>query len=328
MSQKHCWCGNQKLKPFSPDYHQCDQCSTLVSQKGLQAAETLVKNDSTDFYGKEYWLSHMQNDLGFPNIHQRARNDLPERCLHWFKTLIRYKLPPAKTLELGCAHGGFIALLKQAGYEASGLEMSPWVVDFARQTFDIPVQLGTLESQTLAPHSLDVIILMDVVEHLPFPQETLKHCFNFIKDDGLIMIQMPHYQKEKSYRHMLRTNDPFLTMLRADEHLHLFSRHSAQQLLNLACGNKVYTAFETAIFSNYDMFLFASKQPITTISPDKLNHWLTHSPQTRLLQMMLDLADQRDTATNKLMNDPIRKIIKLMLKPYTRLKAKYTSCAS
>ncbi len=185
---KNCWCGNSNLNPFSPDYMLCNQCNTLVSQVGLNPEKLQVNNDSVDFYGKEYWFNHQVSDLAYPNILERARNDLPERCMHWLRTMLKYKLPPAKSLELGCSHGGFVALLQQVGYDATGLEMSPWVVEFARNTFSIPMRLGPLEEQDIPPGSLDIINLFDVMEHLPDPKTTIKQCFSLLKPNGILVI--------------------------------------------------------------------------------------------------------------------------------------------
>src|SRR5262245_14072418 len=108
---RNCWCGNQTLAEFSSDYRLCQACGTLVSQVGMVDEGCLVQDDESDFYGKNYWLGHMANDLGLPNIRERARLDLPERCLYWLRHLLSFRLPPARVLELGAAHGGFVALL-------------------------------------------------------------------------------------------------------------------------------------------------------------------------------------------------------------------------
>src|SRR5689334_12674872 len=110
--KRHCWCGNTELIDFSTDYGICSSCGTLVSQVGLSDVQLTVHDDNTDFYGKEYWLSHQTQDLGFPDIYQRSRQDIPERCVHWLHTVLKYKLPPGKALELGSSHGGFVALLR------------------------------------------------------------------------------------------------------------------------------------------------------------------------------------------------------------------------
>jgi hypothetical protein len=67
----------------------------LFSLNPLGQDELRVTNDADSFYGKQYWLEHMTEELGFSDIFQRAQSDLTERCLHWLETLLRYRLPPA-----------------------------------------------------------------------------------------------------------------------------------------------------------------------------------------------------------------------------------------
>ena len=107
-----CWCENTNLIPFSPGYLRCPACETLVAEILPTVNYHKVADDDRDFYGRDYWFAHQENDLGFSNITVRARADLSERCLHWLRTLLTYKLPPGKILELGSAHGGFVALLR------------------------------------------------------------------------------------------------------------------------------------------------------------------------------------------------------------------------
>lgn len=285
-----CWCGNDQLSVFSDEYAVCTACGTLVSQVGLSAEKTLVVDDSQDFYGKEYWLSHQSADLGFPSIRERARLDLPERDVHWLRTVLKYKLPPAAILELGSAHGGFVALLRQAGYDATGLEMSPWVVEFARQTFDVPMLVGPLEEQKIEPGSLDVIALMDVLEHLPDPLRTMRHALELLKPGGVLVIQVPSYPEGKTYEAMVAENSPFLQQLKADEHLYLFSQRSVREFF--ARLGAPYLNFEPAIFAHYDMFLVVSRVPLGLPSQLEVESALSSTPGRRMVQALLDAREQ------------------------------------
>src|SRR5712692_5834582 len=97
----YCWCGNADLAPFSPVYLRCAACEMLVTVQIPESSFVQVTDDERDFYGREHWFSHQEKDLGFPNITVRARTDLAERCLHWLRTVLKYKLPPARILEVG-----------------------------------------------------------------------------------------------------------------------------------------------------------------------------------------------------------------------------------
>ena len=295
---RNCWCGNTILAPFSSDYAECRACGTLVSQNSLSDDQLVVKDDETDFYGKQYWLAHQNQDLGFPSIYARARNDLTERNLHWLRTLLKYRLPPAKVLELGCSQGSFVALLQQAGYDALGIEMSPWVVSFGRETFKVPIEVGPVETLNLLQGSFDVIALMDVLEHLPDPLGTIGYCVNLLKPGGLLLIQTPDFQEGISQESLIETQSPFLEQLKTDEHLYLFSQRAVHNFFQrLQCN---YVQFEPAIFADYDMFFVASKTPLNTYSEEQWQDHLMQAPQGRMTLALLDLRDRELALSQKL----------------------------
>src|SRR5216683_723919 len=101
---KVCVCGNADLQKYSPGYFRCTNCETLIAGRPFDASIASVGEDDTGLYGHEYWYSH-QAGYGFPNIESRARQDLADRCVYWLRTLLKFKKPPGKILELGCAHG-------------------------------------------------------------------------------------------------------------------------------------------------------------------------------------------------------------------------------
>ena len=287
-----CWCGNSDLVVFSPGYARCVACETLVSADMPGPEISSVTDEERGLYGRDYWFSHQERDLGKPNLVDRARADLPERSLHWLRGILRYKLPPARVLELGSAHGGFVATLRWAGFDATGLEISPWVVAFARETFEVPMLLGSVEHQAFEPASLDVIALMDVLEHLPDPAGTMRHCLRLLKPDGLLLIQTPCYPEGMSYEEMVARSDRRLETLQAGEHLYLFSRASIRDFFDRLGARHV--AFEQALFAEYDMFLVVSQVPLVRRQTADLERGLRATPAARMVQALLDLGTELD----------------------------------
>ena len=294
-----CWCGNIELSHFSASYLLCEKCATLVSRAGLTSEKMDVADDALDFYGHQYWVSHQTQDLGNPDIFSRARTDLTDRCLHWLRTILKYRPPPAQVLELGCAHGGFVYLLNKTGYDATGLELSPSVVEFAQQTFSVPVLCGPLEKQQLPANSLDVIVLMDVIEHLPDPVETMRHALSLLKPDGIIIVQCPCYPEGVSHSEMVANNAPFLVLLIADEHLYLFSKSSIRKFFEAIGAG--YLEFEPAIFSHYDMFFAVGRQPLSSYSGEAIEKKILPGNCSPLIQAMLDMDVQKRTLAKQLM---------------------------
>lgn len=293
--QSRCWCGNESLDVFSADYLRCSHCETLTVVRMPAATELLAGEDERGFYGHTYFDTYQVERLGLPPIRERASLDLRERCVHWLRTLLRYKRPPAKVLELGSAHGGFVALMRWTGFDAAGLELSPRVAAFARQAFGVPVLEGPIEQQTIEAASLDAIVLMDVLEHLPDPIGTLQHSVRLLKPGGILLIQTPSYREGKTLEAMVADGDRFQTMLLPEQHLHLFSKKSVTELLRrLGFG---YVQFEPAIFPAYDMFLVAATAQLSVISDREAREILASRPEGRLVGALLDLRSELQDLT-------------------------------
>jgi len=298
---KACWCGNQRINPFGGGYDLCTACTTLICHDDLPAPPPSpggVDAAEAGYYGEHYWFEHQQQDLGLPPLHVRARQDLTERNLHWLATLLSYRQPPARVMELGCSHGGFVAILRQAGYDACGVEMSPAIVAYGQKTFGVQIQLGPVECLDLPASSVDIIVMMDVLEHLPDPTGTLAHCIRLLAEDGVLLIQTPEYMHGLSYERLLQEQSRFQEMMIPQEHLFLYSRASVSKLL--AQVGLLHTAFEKAIFSHYDMFLVASRGKLEKQTQDLVESTLLASPGGRLTLAMLDLRNRELALTRQL----------------------------
>jgi SAM-dependent methyltransferase/uncharacterized coiled-coil protein SlyX len=181
-------------------------------------------------------------------------------------------------------------MFQWAGFDAAGLELSPWVVDFSRQTFDIPTLLGPIEDQAIEPSSLDVICLMDVLEHLPDPTRTMQHCLTLLKPDGLLLIQTPLFLETKTYELMQEEDDRFLEQLKHDEHLLLFSQQAIRRFFRRLGAD--HLIFEPAIFAHYDMFVVVSRCDLPVYCTADAHEALSATASGRLIRALLDLDDQ------------------------------------
>jgi 2-polyprenyl-3-methyl-5-hydroxy-6-metoxy-1,4-benzoquinol methylase len=262
---RSCWCGSSALEEFGPNYLRCTVCETLAGQAGLADEATLVRDDDVDYYTKRYWLEH-QRALGLPDVFARVRHDLPERCVHWLKTLLRYRRPPATVLEVGAGHGAYTALLRWAGYDATALDLSAWVADFARTRFGIPYLVGPVEDQDLEAHTFDVVVANDVLEHLADPEATMRRCADLLGPTGVLVIQTPEYPTGRSYEELKDADDLFLKhMDAATEHLYLFSRKGLELLLGRLGLREI--SYEKPVYS-YDMLCVAGAAPLRRMEAD------------------------------------------------------------
>lgn len=100
---------------------------------------------------------------------------------------IRKRRPAGRLLEIGCAYGFF---LQEAApfYDIQGLEISEEAAAFGRQR-GLPVLTGVADEAAFAKLGrFDVIVLLDVIEHLPDPARTLALCGRHLENGGVIAI--------------------------------------------------------------------------------------------------------------------------------------------
>jgi len=129
-------------------------------------------------------------------------------------------------LDFGCGPGAFLALLRdEFGFEnVEGLELSQISVDFARRQYGLTVASSAAELQQ---QSYDVVLLIEVIEHLPNPAEIFSQLSQLVKPGGLLMITTP------SVDSLLGRHFPSLCMhYTAPSHISLFTKHALSHLLS------------------------------------------------------------------------------------------------
>ena len=277
-----CWCGGALGPGIGPHYRRCLACGAAVlgAQPGPRHFE--VADDDRDFYGRAYWTEYT-DARGFPAIAERARSDLSERCLFWLERLLEVTHPPGRALEIGCGHGGFVRLLQELGFEAMGTELSPWVADFAKRTFGVPVLPGRLEDLPLQP-GFACIAAFDVLEHLKDPFDVVRRCADLLAPDGVLLLQTPCYRGE----------GPEWSMFQKDEHVHLFTEESVRLLLDHA-GFKDMRV-ERSLFP-YDMWVAATLGSLPPPNPSAgaEGDWRLPAAFRSLLDMSAEVRDMRET---------------------------------
>src|SRR5258708_36955492 len=101
---------------------------------------------------------------------------------------IRPRKPQGCLLEIGCAYGFFLDEARRAGFEVSGIEPAEAAAAHAGD-LGLNVVCGLLSEATLKSlGTLDVIVLLDVIEHLPDPQEALALCSDHLRPAGIIVL--------------------------------------------------------------------------------------------------------------------------------------------
>jgi SAM-dependent methyltransferase len=84
--------------------------------------------------------------------------------------------------------------MRDAGWEATGIDLSPTAIAYARQRFGLQVFEGQLADAGLAAEQFTAATLWDVLEHTFNPLETLQTLHRLLETDGIVVITVPHYE--------------------------------------------------------------------------------------------------------------------------------------
>jgi len=119
--------------------------------------------------------------------------DFPKIWKKKLDILLKYK-KKGKVLEIGCGFGFFLKLLRRY-FEVYGFDVSEYAIKVAKKI--VPsAHLKVYNAEDYFPyptHSFDVIVCIDVLEHLKFLQRLIKNSYIYLKKDGILFLSTPNY---------------------------------------------------------------------------------------------------------------------------------------
>ncbi|WP_066424555.1 bifunctional 2-polyprenyl-6-hydroxyphenol methylase/3-demethylubiquinol 3-O-methyltransferase UbiG [Anabaena sp. 4-3] len=96
-------------------------------------------------------------------------------------------------LEAGCGTGGNLVMLSRHG-QISAMELDTMACQIANQRQVTQVKLGSLPDKIPFTDDYDLIVILDVLEHIDDDLATLKALYARLKPGGLLLITVPAYQ--------------------------------------------------------------------------------------------------------------------------------------
>jgi SAM-dependent methyltransferase len=98
-----------------------------------------------------------------------------------------------KLLEVGSSFGYVLDSFRSDGWNVLGIEPDRWGSKYAVEKLRIETINSTLEHAHLADESVDVVVLLHVIEHVPDPVGTLREIFRILKPGGHLILETPRY---------------------------------------------------------------------------------------------------------------------------------------
>lgn len=104
--------------------------------------------------------------------------------------LIKAYKPNGLLLDIGCGNGSLLNIAKKEDFDVIGVETNVQIAEFVKNNYNIRVEEYPIEDIKFENDIFDIIILFDVLEHLPDPMGTLSECYRICKPDGLLFLKV------------------------------------------------------------------------------------------------------------------------------------------
>ena len=131
-----------------------------------------------------------------------------------------------RLLDVGFGAGAALTVAKRRGWQVHGIERSTLAVDQAKANGFDDVLVADLEDAPYADGHFDVVMMVELIEHLPDARRFLRLGRRLLREGGLLFLTTPNGSGISG--RLLATE---WSVAMPPEHLHLFSPRSLQQAL-------------------------------------------------------------------------------------------------
>ncbi len=188
------FCGKQgRIFERFPDknYLKCQKCGVPWLQNIGLSEKLYDKSYFFEEYRKQYGKTYIED---FENI---ASNSVSRR------RIIRKHKPGGNVLDVGCAYGPFLDIMKRGGYFCTGTDISEEAVGYVREKLGIRAIAGnftSIDSSILLPDSadgdkhagFDIVTMWYVIEHFGNTGEIIEKVRDILSPGGIFAFSTPN----------------------------------------------------------------------------------------------------------------------------------------
>ena len=227
-----CWCGQgqwfTEFRTKSFGLLRCSACGGYrIDPPPLQAPET-----SEEFYTAYYAQESVTDLVASAKLERSAYWNVVSQVPHLLRT-------GKRVADVGCGDGHLCSQLRAAGWQSViGVDVSRTRIARAKTLYpESQLFTGILDESICEPHSLDLMVMDSVVEHLINPEEVLAGLTKFLSAEGHFVALTPNMDSG----HFSFLGKRWTGMLAPHAHIYLFTANSLRRLLEHAGFSDVIT---------------------------------------------------------------------------------------
>jgi SAM-dependent methyltransferase len=143
------------------------------------------------FESEDYTGSARGPGIGYADYAADELNRVAEARGRYERDLAPLLKPRSKVLEVGCATGSLLSVLREHGHTVSGVDVSSNFVRAAKSLHGLEVQLGDFMDIRLPAHPYDAVLAMGTVSNLHDLPRALARVRELLAPGGFIVFNFP-----------------------------------------------------------------------------------------------------------------------------------------
>lgn len=190
-----------------------------------------ISSEKTE-YGESYFFDQYKNQYGktyledFENIVHFSSDRLKmiEKSI-FGSALSKTEKKYISVIDVGCAYGPFLSVMKNAGYKCSGIDVSESAVTYVNKNLGIDAVVGDFEKDNCC-EIYHIITMWYVIEHFKNCKAVLEKVKNHLADGGIFAFSTPNLKGisgRKNLQKFLETSP--------DDHYTVWNPASAKRIL-------------------------------------------------------------------------------------------------
>lgn len=168
-------------------FRQCLACASWCQSPQISPRSLAAWYDSDEYQGSSERRG---------SIYANYLADEPERLVearYRYRRDLSPNLPAtgARVLEIGCATGSLLAVMREAGHTVAGLDLSRRFADAARELHGLDVQVGDILDAPLPPASFDMVVMLGTISNLTRLGDALERIRALLTRRGSLVFNFP-----------------------------------------------------------------------------------------------------------------------------------------
>ena len=136
-----------------------------------------------------------------------------------------------RILDIGCGPGAFVDVLASRGFEATGIDLTPKFISFAKKNYQGKFLVGDALSLPFENKSFDTVFIRNVIEHLENDLGAIKEA---LRVGHKVVIIVPHQTPLALKKHGL-----IFSHYQDTSHLRTYTKKSLLEITSQAKGELV-----------------------------------------------------------------------------------------